>query len=151
MAKTSEQNTSEPSVRIDKFLWAARFYKTRKLAQEQISKGRAKINGNTAKASKDIKAGDMLELLLNGHIRTFSIDAISDKRGSATIAQTLYTETDESKKRFESQKEAQRLLSKTLPSNVARYAGKGRPTKRNRRQLDDSKNNWNKRWSAGVE
>lgn len=151
MAKTSGQNTSEPSVRIDKFLWAARFYKTRKLAQEQINKGRAKINGNTAKPSKEIKAGDTLELLLNNHVRTFSIEAISDKRGSATIAQTLYNETEASKAQFEAQKEAHRLLSKTMPGNVARYAGKGRPTKRNRRQLDHNKNDWNKRWSAGVE
>lgn len=151
MAKTSEQNTSEPSVRIDRFLWAARFYKTRKLAQEQISKGRAKINGNTAKASKDIRAGDTLELLLNGHIRTFTIDAISDKRGSATIAQTLYTETDASKARFEAQKEANRLLHQSMPGSVTRHAGKGRPTKRNRRQLDDSKNDWNRRWSAGID
>lgn len=142
---------STAAVRIDKFLWAARFYKTRKLAQEQIGKGRAKINGITAKASKDIKAGDTLELLLNGHIRNFTVHNISDRRGSATVAQSLYSETDASKARFAAQKEANRLLSQTMPGNPTRHAGKGRPTKRNRRLLDNSRHNWNKRWSAGVD
>lgn len=147
----ADRETDTGSIRIDRFLWAARFYKTRKLAQEHIGKGRAKINGVTAKPSKGVRAGDTLELLLNGHIRTFTIHAVSDKRGSATIAQALYSETDASKKRFEAQAEANRLLRQNMPNNVTRYAGKGRPTKRNRRQLDNSKNDWNSRWSVGLD
>lgn len=149
MSKAVKQPTT--GVRIDKFLWAARFYKTRKLAQEEIGKNRVKINDTPAKASKEIKVGDTLQILLNGHVRTFTIDAVSGTRGSATIAQTLYTETEDSIKRFTEQKETRRLLHQSMPNHIAKYSGKGRPTKRNRRQMEQTKSDWNSRWSARLD
>ena len=83
-------------LRIDKWLWAARFYKTRSLASDEIDRGRVQVNGVVVKASRELKAGDTVRLR-NGEIqRTLLVQAISDRRGGAPEAALLYTETAES-------------------------------------------------------
>jgi ribosome-associated heat shock protein Hsp15 len=134
--------------RIDKFLWAARFYKTRSLAAEEIGKGRVKINGQVVKASRDVKAGDQIELLRTGLITTLDVLQVSEQRGPAPLAQTLYRETAES------------LAAKEKAQDIRRFShepataiSQGRPTKRDRRSLDDAKRSapsWNDRWSAEI-
>jgi ribosome-associated heat shock protein Hsp15 len=83
-------------IRIDKWLWAARFYKTRSLATDEIGKGRVAINDQTAKASREVKVGDMVSTRQGDITRTLKILALSDQRGPAPVAQALYEETPES-------------------------------------------------------
>ena len=83
-------------IRIDKWLWAARFYKTRSLATDEIGKGRVEVNGQTAKASRDVKIGDTVSTRQGDITRTLKVLALSDQRGPAPVAQCLYEETTES-------------------------------------------------------
>src|SRR4051812_35598043 len=83
-------------VRIDKWLWAARLFKTRALAAEAVKGGRVKVNGHPAKPSKDVRPGDRLEVSLGQVRRTLDVRGASDKRGPAVEAQRLYEETPES-------------------------------------------------------
>jgi len=118
----------EDSVRLDKWLWAARFYKTRSLATEAISGGKVHLNNTRVKPSKKVTVG--AEVLITQGIveRTVIVLAISGKRGSATIAQTLYEETEESIK--------QRLAQKELRKNSAPMIHTdGKPNKRDRRLI----------------
>lgn len=134
--------------RIDKFLWAARFYKTRSLAAEEIGKGRVKINGQVAKASRDVKAGDQLELLRTGLVTTLDVLQVSEQRGPVPLAQTLYRETPESLAAREKAQDIRRFTHEPATSIT-----QGRPTKRDRRSLDDAKRSapgWNARWSAEI-
>jgi len=124
--------TGEP-VRIDKWLWAARFFKTRSLAAEAIERGRVKINGDRCKASRNVRCGDLLDIDNGSTEWQVTVLAMSDKRGSATIASELYSETDESLRRREEQAERRKLF--TEPGESIR----GRPTKRDRRQIDRSR------------
>jgi len=86
----------EQGVRLDKWLWAARFYKTRSLATEAINGGKIHLNGFRAKPSKEVKLNDLLRIRRSLTEMTVAVLAVSGKRGSATIAQALYAETDES-------------------------------------------------------
>ena len=87
-------NTAQ--MRLDKWLWAARFYKTRSLAVDEIIKGRVQVNGQPCKPARDIRCGDTIALR-QGHMpRTVVVQALSAQRGPAAIAQTLYAETAES-------------------------------------------------------
>jgi ribosome-associated heat shock protein Hsp15 len=132
----------EEPVRLDKWLWAARFYKTRALAVEAIGKNRVDVNGQPAKPSRDVRVGDRLTLREPGHPpRTVAVQALSAVRGPAPIAQLLYTETADSL----AAREAARLARRqgVEPAQAIEH---GRPTKRDRRQLAD----WN-RWSASVD
>lgn len=134
--------------RIDKYLWAARFYKTRSLAAEEIGKGRIKLNGQVAKASRDVKAGDTIELLRTGLITTLEVLQVSEQRGSAPLAQALYAETAASITAREKAQEIRRFTHEP-----ATAISQGRPTKRDRRSLDEAKNtspSWNDRWSAEM-
>jgi ribosome-associated heat shock protein Hsp15 len=134
--------------RIDKFLWAARFYKTRSLAAEEIGKGRVKINGQVVKASRDVKAGDQIELLRTGLITTLDVLQVSEQRGPAPLAQTLYRETAESLAAKEKAQDIRRFTHEPATAIT-----QGRPTKRDRRSLDDAKRSspsWNDRWSAEI-
>ena len=131
------------SLRIDKWLWAARFYKTRSLAAEEIGKGRVQINGQDAKASREVKAGDRVRLRQGSVLREVVVHGISAQRGPAPVAQQLYEETSDS------------LLARELEARQRRLAAEpalaieqGRPTKRDRRQMDKA---WNARWSAGLD
>lgn len=134
--------------RIDKYLWAIRFYKTRSLASEEIGKGRIKINGQVAKASRDVKAGDTIELLRAGLVTTLEVLQVSEQRGSAPLAQALYAETAESIAAREKAQETRRFTHEP-----AMTISQGRPTKRDRRTLDEARGgtaSWNDRWSAEV-
>ncbi|NUZ08314.1 RNA-binding S4 domain-containing protein [Piscinibacter koreensis] len=134
---------AEPSsgVRLDKWLWAARFFKTRSLAAEVVDKGRVWVNGILAKPAREIRAGDRIELRDGALTRTFVVAAVSAVRGPAPVAQTLYAETPESI----AAREAYVAARKLAPEPAAAFES-GRPTKRDRRQLAD----WN-RWSASVD
>jgi ribosomal 50S subunit-recycling heat shock protein len=83
-------------VRIDKWLWAARFYKTRSLATDAVLAGHVQVNGARVKPSKDVRVGDDVEVRIGTVAWSLAVTGLSDKRGSATVARTLYAETPES-------------------------------------------------------
>jgi ribosome-associated heat shock protein Hsp15 len=118
------------AVRIDRWLWAARLFKTRGAATEAVLGGKAHVNGVRAKPSKDVRAGDRLEVTVGEVRRELVVRAVADKRGPASVASTLYEETPESVARRE-QHAAARRLSRPLGADLG-----GRPTKRDRRRLD---------------
>ncbi|MDO9313211.1 MAG: RNA-binding S4 domain-containing protein [Burkholderiaceae bacterium] len=128
-------------MRLDKWLWAARFYKTRSLATDEIGKGRISVNGQAAKPSRELRPGDRIELRQGGVVRTVVVVALSEIRGPAPVAQALYDETEESIALRE--KVARERREAAEPSLAIEQ---GRPTKRDRRKLAD----WN-RWSASVD
>jgi len=121
-------------LRIDKWLWAARFYKTRSLAVDEIDKGRVRINDLEAKPAREVKVGDTVTLRQgpqNPMTRTLTVLGISNQRGAAPVAQQLYLETEESIKLREQAAEQRRLHPEPASSQEH-----GRPTKRDRRTLD---------------
>jgi ribosome-associated heat shock protein Hsp15 len=128
-------------LRLDKWLWAARFFKTRALAAEEIGKGRISVNGQVAKASRELHEGDSIDLRQAELLRTVVVRALVRMRGPASVAQTWYEETAESVER----RLAAVARRKDQPEPAAAIEA-GRPTKRNRRQLAD----WN-RWSASAD
>ena len=117
-------------VRIDTWLWAARFFKTRGLANEAVSGGRAHLNGARVKPSKEVRRADTIELSIGEARWTVVVSAVADKRGPASVAAKLYDETPDSIARRGRQADARRLL----PTPVA-SAG-ARPTKRARRRIE---------------
>ncbi|MGN6388571.1 MAG: RNA-binding S4 domain-containing protein [Burkholderiaceae bacterium] len=120
------------NVRIDKWLWAARFFKTRSLATDAVEAGRVRWNEDRVKPARAVKAGDRL-LIDNGSTEwEVIVTGVADKRGSAAVAQTLYAETPQSVARRAAAAEARRLYREPAA------AIKGRPTKRDRRLLDRS-------------
>jgi ribosome-associated heat shock protein Hsp15 len=130
-------------LRIDKWLWAARFYKTRSLASEEIDKGRVHINGVAVKPAREVKAGDTVTVRTGAISRSVVVQGVSDKRGSAPVAALLFTETPESI--------AQRLAGaeqRRLAPEPALSLTQGRPTKRERRDTDKAKdlqaNDWDR-------
>jgi ribosome-associated heat shock protein Hsp15 len=131
---------SRPSerVRLDQWLWAARFFKTRALACEAIDKGRVSVNGIPAKASRELHPGDLISLRQGDLPRTVLLKALSHRRGPASAAQLLYEETAESLA-LRATLEAQRRHH----AEPALAIEQGRPTKRDRRRLAQ----W-RRWSA---
>ena len=131
------------SLRIDKWLWAARFYKTRSLAAEEIGKNRVQVNGQDAKASREVRPGDRVRLRQGPVEREVVVRGISAIRGPASVAQQLYEETPESVQRREAAAQQRRLAMEP-----ALAIEQGRPTKRDRRQMDKA---WNDRWSAGLD
>ena len=137
-----EPKLSAEPVRLDKWLWAARFFKTRALAVEAIGKNRIEVNGQPAKPSRDVRIGDELTLREPGMPpRTIEVLGLSEIRGPAPVAQALYTETAASLAAREAAREERR--QGTEPAQAIEH---GRPTKRDRRQLAD----WN-RWSASAD
>ncbi|MDO9406466.1 MAG: RNA-binding S4 domain-containing protein [Polaromonas sp.] len=134
-------------IRIDKWLWAARFYKTRSLAAEEISRGRVRVNEIEAKASREVKAGDIVSLRQGPLIRTLQVLGISGQRGGAPQAQLLYAETEESVQARERAAEQRRLAP-----DPASSLDQGRPTKRDRRDISRVReNDWGNRWSASAD
>ena len=131
------------SLRIDKWLWAARFFKTRSIASEEIGKNRVQVNGQDAKASREVKAGDTVRLRQGAVERTVRVLGVSAARGPAPVAQLLYEETPESTEARLKAAEQHRLSREPALS-----IEQGRPTKRDRRQIE---RNWNDRWSAGID
>ncbi|TDQ43512.1 heat shock protein Hsp15 [Tepidicella xavieri] len=151
MARMSSPPPSPERVRLDKWLWAARFFKTRSLAAEEIDKGRVRINGQVAKASREPKPGDEIEFKSGYATRTVVVKALSAVRGPAPQAALLYEETAASIEARERAAEWRRLAPEP-----AHAIDQGRPTKRDRRQLDDfrggaSRQRWNDRWSASLD
>lgn len=133
-------------MRIDKWLWAARFYKTRTLATQEIGRGRVQVNGQVAKPSRDVRPGDTVALRQDAVTRTVIVRGLSATRGAAPLAQQLYEETADS------------LAARERAAEQRRYAREpaltienGRPTKRGRRELDDTRHGWDDRWSASLD
>ena len=123
----------DESVRIDKWLWAARFFKTRSLATEAIERGRVKLNAERCKASRHLQVGELLDIDNGSVVWQVRVLDLSDKRGPASVAQQLYAETAESIQAREQQVEQRKLFVE--PADTLR----GRPTKRDRRVLDRSR------------
>lgn len=128
-------------MRLDKWLWAARFYKTRSLATDEIGKGRISVNDQPAKPSRELHAGDRIGMRQGAILRTVVVIALSDIRGPAPVAQALYAETAES---IALREKAARERREAAEPSLA--IEQGRPTKRDRRKLAD----WN-RWSASFD
>jgi ribosome-associated heat shock protein Hsp15 len=117
-------------VRIDKWLWAARFYKTRGLATEAVLGGHVHLNGVRVKPAKDVRVGDELQVRIGVVEWVVDVAALSDKRGPATVARTLYAERPESREARERQ-----ALQRRLANPIGADLG-ARPTKQDRRRLD---------------
>lgn len=120
------------AVRIDKWLWAARFFKTRSLATAAVEGGKVRLNGTRVKPAHSVKEGDMLEIDNGSTEWQVVVKALAEQRGSATMAQTLYAETEESVQRRQQESEKRKYFRE--PSEAI----KGRPTKRDRRVMDRS-------------
>jgi ribosome-associated heat shock protein Hsp15 len=131
------------ALRIDKWLWAARFFKTRSMASDEIGKNRVQVNGQDAKASREVKPGDTVRMRQGQVERTVRVKGISAVRGPAPVAQLLYEETAESLAQRQKQAEMNRLSREPALS-----IEQGRPTKRDRRQMEKT---WDDRWSAGID
>jgi len=117
-------------VRIDKWLWATRFFKTRSLAARACELGRIESNGQQAKASRDVRVGDLLQVKNDGGDFQVQVMGLSEMRGPAAVAQTLYRETEASRElRLKLAEERKTMLPfEALPE--------GKPSKRDRRQID---------------
>lgn len=128
-----KKNTTitEEKLRIDKWLFAARFYKTRSLAADAVERGQVQVNGTRVKPSKSLNIDDMLDIRIGVYHYQIQVLMLSNQRRSATEARKLYQETEASQ-------QARELLAAELKSQPAspRYTGKGRPTKRARRELE---------------
>ena len=120
-------------VRLDKWLWAARFFKTRSLATDAVERGRVKANGERCKPARTVRLGDLLDADNGSTAWQVRVTGLSDKRGPATEARTLYAETAESLQKREREAERHRLFAEPAADI------KGRPTKRDRRDLDRSR------------
>jgi len=120
----------EIKVRLDKWLWAARFYKTRSLAAEAIEKGKVEVNGERAKRAKSLQAGDSLTIRLGPYQHMITVRALSERRGPASFAATLYEESAEGRKAREAM-QIQVKAAQTVPGY-----DRGRPTKKDRREIE---------------
>jgi ribosome-associated heat shock protein Hsp15 len=115
-------------MRLDKWLWAARFYKTRSLAAEAIAAGHVSVNGERAKAAKALRAGDAVEIRRPPYVHAIVVKALSERRGPAVEAQALYEETVESRAR------RAQLAAELKSFAPPRFPG--RPTKKDRREYE---------------
>ena len=116
-------------MRIDKWLWAARFYKTRSIASAAVDGGHVEVNGERAKPAKHIAPGDELRIRVNQNTFVVHVRGLSERRGRATDAQLLYEETPESRA------DRERLAEQRRLAPTPAYEDGGRPTKRDRRDL----------------
>jgi ribosome-associated heat shock protein Hsp15 len=124
------ENGIMTGVRMDKWLWAARFFKTRSLAARACELGRIESNGQHAKAAREVRAGDLLQVKNDGGDFQVEVLALSDLRGPAAVARTLYRETEASRElrlKLAEERKAMPPLERT---------GEGRPSKRDRRKID---------------
>ena len=118
------------STRIDLWLWAARFYKTRALAKHAIETGKVEIEGQTVKPSRLVKLQDQLQITRSNELFEITVSRISEKRGSASIAQTLYIESDVSRVKREAERERRKM------ENAGYQAPPTKPDKRARRLIN---------------
>ncbi len=139
-------NIPTESMRLDKWLWCARFYKTRSLAVDEIGKGRVVVNNQPTKAARELRVGDTVALRQGPIERTVVVQALSNMRGPAPVAQLLYSETEASQKARAAAAEARRLAPEPSATLLD-----GRPTKRDRRQIDKARSGWGDRWSASLD
>jgi ribosome-associated heat shock protein Hsp15 len=131
MAKHDEDHIDAPGrVRLDKWLWAARFYKTRGLSAEAIDGGKIEVNGERAKRSRVVHAGDRLRIRIGPYEHIVMVKGVSERRGSAPIAQALYEEEAESKKA----REVMAAHVRAMNANTGYESG--RPTKKDRREIE---------------
>ncbi len=119
----------EDKVRIDKWLWAARFYKTRAIASEAVNGGKVHLDGQRIKASRTVKLGDIYDIQRGYDRLTVVVDELSERRGPASVAQTLYHETEQSIQKRERENEQRKL------ARLSRPTIDHRPNKRERRKL----------------
>ena len=132
MPRSDESDAAGPGrVRIDKWLWAARFFKTRSLAAEAIAAGKVEVDDERVKPAKLLQIGDRVSIRLGPYVHVVIVRGVSERRGPATVAATLYEETSESVA-------ARAKLAEQLRMAPAAfvYEEKGRPTKRDRREID---------------
>lgn len=122
----------QPEVRVDKWLWAARFFKTRSLAQTALENGRVLVDNARIKRSRTVHVGQTVWIRTGTVERTVLVMGVSANRGSAAVAQMLYRETDESIASREAQRDKRRLFVDPASAIAA-----GRPTKRDRRRIHD--------------
>ena len=115
-------------VRIDKWLWAARFYKTRSLAADAVTSGKVELNGERTKPAKSVKPGDSIRMRSGVFEQVVEVKALSDKRGPATVAQTLYAETADSAA-------ARAKLAERMRYEMPAGTETGRPSKKDRRDI----------------
>lgn len=123
------------STRVDKWLWAARFFKTRSAAQQAIEGGKVKLNGERTKPARELKTGDALVIHVGAYEWLITVTRLTDRRGPASVARTLYEEDPASHARRQEQVANRRLM---IEPAAERH---GRPTKKERRQLE--------RWRRG--
>lgn len=128
-------------VRIDKWLWAARFFKTRSIAVQNINKDRVQINGQNVKPAREVKIGDTILIKMPREYKTVVVKGLSQVRGPAPVAQQLYEETPESITERERRAELRRLAPE--PAHQIRS---GRPTKRQRREIERFTNKFGGEW-----
>jgi ribosome-associated heat shock protein Hsp15 len=124
-----EERDDDGRVRLDKWLWAARFYKTRGLASEAIAGGKVQVNGDRAKRARPVQPGDEIRIRQGPYEHQVVVRALSARRGPASAAAELYEETAASR----AAREAMALQLKSL--HAAFVPDKGRPTKKDRREL----------------
>lgn len=117
-------------IRVDKWLWAARFFKTRGLAAQAIETGKVEVNGERAKRAKQLQVGDELRIRLGPYYHIVKVRVLSEHRGPAAVAATLFEETEESRKA----REAMQIQVRAAQS-VPGY-DRGRPTKKDRRDIE---------------
>ncbi len=129
MAKNPSVNQSNDAVRLDKWLWAARFYKTRAIAREMIQGGKVHYNGQRAKPSRSVEIGAIIKLQQGYDEKEVTVAALSERRGNAVVAQSLYQETDESQHKREQLAELRKLNAANGPHPDRR------PDKKQRRQI----------------
>jgi ribosome-associated heat shock protein Hsp15 len=125
-----DRDEGPEKVRLDKWLWAARFFKTRALAAEAVEGGKVEVNGDRPKRARSLQVGDELRIRLGPYEHIVTVRALSDRRGPATQAAGLYQETEASR----SAREARALQLKSLHSLFG--PEKGRPTKKDRREIE---------------
>ena len=125
----SIETTPTEKMRLDKWLWAARFFKTRSLATQAIEQGRVKLNGDLVKPAREIKSHDRLDIQVGDIVWTLTVRMLSMQRGPAPVAQQLYEEAPDSLARRQQQANERKLVPRP------EAAIKGRPTKRDRRQI----------------
>lgn len=121
---------NQDSIRLDKWLWAARFFKTRAGAAAAIDGGKVQLNGTRAKPAKLVQTGDSLRIRIGPYDWLVTVRAVTERRGSAKDAQLLYDETPEGRAARERLAEAHKIAP------APTYEGKGRPTKKQRREIE---------------
>ncbi|HVD04663.1 MAG TPA: RNA-binding S4 domain-containing protein [Gemmatimonadaceae bacterium] len=116
------------TVRIDKWLWAARFFKTRSMAADAVTGGKVELNGDRVKPAKSVKVGDELKIRLGFYEHVIAVRGLSEQRGPAVVAQALYEETPESAA-------ARAKLAERMRYEMPKGTESGRPSKKDRRDI----------------